>query len=233
MIGIRSNASRGKRAVVWIVLITLFGLPKLWVNLENYQIYDDAVHNHFGSRNLDYLWILGLLNIAGIIIYVLAIVFFLSWFRRAYYNLHQFAPKLTYTDGWAAGSWFVPLFNFIGPIQIAVELFRESTKVLLANGKRVDRSTNRLILTLWWTSWVLGTALNIVASIQLRANTNYEENRSGAFYAILGSIVLIGSGIFCVMMIRRYMAIEKQLGELEMVSIDKNGAATDLLDTPV
>jgi hypothetical protein len=46
--------------------------------------------------------------------YLFAIVFFISWFRRAYRNLPALgATDLRYRSGWTIGSWFIPIVGLI------------------------------------------------------------------------------------------------------------------------
>lgn len=68
------------------------------------------------------------INAIAIVIYVISCITFIQWFRRAYYNLGQIAKNLSYEEGWAAGSWFVPILNYFRPYQIMKELYKKTKK---------------------------------------------------------------------------------------------------------
>ena len=47
------------------------------------------------------------------ILAIIIIIFWIQWMRRAYFNLHQLkTPRLQFSEGWAAGGWFVPIAFF-------------------------------------------------------------------------------------------------------------------------
>lgn len=52
-----------------------------------------------------------IIGIAYLVMYVVSAVFFLRWFRRVYSNLAPLGAHMSYTPGWAVGSWFVPFFK--------------------------------------------------------------------------------------------------------------------------
>ncbi len=49
--------------------------------------------------------------------YIISIVTFILWFRRAYFNLHKLFDGLSFTENWAALCWFIPFLNFSGRIK--------------------------------------------------------------------------------------------------------------------
>lgn len=77
------------------------------------------------------------------------------WFRRAYFNLHLRVKNLSNDEGWAAGSWFVPIINLYRPFQIMKELYVETKKYIIDNDEssRIDLNTN--IIVFWWTLWII------------------------------------------------------------------------------
>ncbi len=68
------------------------------------------------------------------------------WFRRAYFNLHQKVSYLSHSEGWAAGSWFVPIVNLYRPYQIMKEIYVETKELFTKRGlsEKVGYSTNYL-----------------------------------------------------------------------------------------
>jgi len=64
------------------------------------------------------------IGIIQIIVFVVSAITFIQWFRRAYFNLHLRVNRLSQTEGWAAGCWFVPIVNLFRPYQIMKEMFQ-------------------------------------------------------------------------------------------------------------
>jgi hypothetical protein len=76
-----------------------------------------------------------------------AAVAFVAWFHRAYHNLHALGHRPRHAAGWAIGSWFVPLLQFVRPLQIARELW-------CATGAQAAASHGRVAG--WWMATLLG-----------------------------------------------------------------------------
>lgn len=93
----------------------------------------------------------GLGSILLLVMLVLSYVFLILWLRRAYYNLHQL-PGINpeYTDGWAAGAWFVPFLNFMRPFTIMREVWQDTQRG--AWGRIVQPAT---ILGWWWAAFII------------------------------------------------------------------------------
>jgi len=78
-------------------------------------------------------------------------VFLIRWLRRAYYNLHLL-PGINpeYTEGWAAGAWFVPFLNLVRPFTIIREVWNDTQRA--AFGQIAVPAT---LLVWWWAAHLL------------------------------------------------------------------------------
>ena len=85
------------------------------------------------------------IGIAAIIIQVFSIVTFIRWFRRAYFNTHSRALNPAYEEGWAAGSWFVPILNLFRPYQIMKEIDKETSNLIAKEVKNRLQHTKTLL----------------------------------------------------------------------------------------
>jgi len=68
--------------------------------------------------------------IISMVVALISAVTFIMWFRRAYFNLHSRVSKLSFTEGWAAGAWFVPIVNLGRPLNIMQELYNKTAALL-------------------------------------------------------------------------------------------------------
>jgi len=125
---LKENSGRGQTAVS--VLTIFFGLTiiALVSKIMKYNLHvrmdrgdftmDEATSNELRSL---------VIGIVFMIVKILTAIFFIMWFRRAYYNLTQIPnSKVNYTEGWAAGAWFVPILNLFRPVEIMNEIWRET-----------------------------------------------------------------------------------------------------------
>ncbi len=103
-----------------------------------------------------------------ILTYVMAIVFFIMWFRRAYFNLHLISPsRMSYSEGWAAGAWFVPLLNIIRPYQIMKEIWYET----FSHINEDDRKNKSVIIGFWWVLFII---ISIYARLVARSDSDMQ-----------------------------------------------------------
>lgn len=82
---------------------------------------------------------------------------FLAWFFRAYQNLYSTGAYTLYAPGWAIGSFFVPILNWIRPYRIMEEIWQENAE--MANDSNAAESLRQnqpnALLKWWWGCWVL------------------------------------------------------------------------------
>ena len=122
---LRDNTTRAKNAIImlWISFAFLF----IFLISDIFELYiireflvgeiDDEL---FARAELSDVFS-GIVGILWLVIFIIMSILFLMWFRRAYYNLHQLKNNLSYTDGWAVGSWFIPFANWVLPYRIMKE----------------------------------------------------------------------------------------------------------------
>ncbi|RZK31289.1 MAG: DUF4328 domain-containing protein [Hymenobacter sp.] len=135
-----------------LALVSLAGL-----NLPDWNGAANGTSSGFTTA-LYYGYIL--LGISYFIFLVLSYIWLIMWLRRAYYNLHQL-PNIRpeYSDGWAAGAWFVPFLNFVRPYTIMKEVWQDTQRA--AWGRIVAPST---VLGWWWATFILKLIMSRITS---------------------------------------------------------------------
>ena len=156
----------------------------------------------------------GIIGIVLTIVYIATIVVFIQWFRRAYFNLHLRASGLRYSEGWAAGAWFIPVFNLFGPYRIFNDLISKSKEVLQKNGitERIELSMNQL--NAYWLFWVVG---NIIANVSFRKamKQNIDDLLVATTTDIISSVFSIVAGILLISIIQKYNQVEPLLENMK------------------
>jgi Domain of unknown function (DUF4328)/Protein of unknown function (DUF2510) len=143
------------------------------------------------------------------IIQLVASVAFLPWFHRAYRNLARIGADLRYTTGWAIGAWFIPIFSWWRPKQIANDIWRGSS---LDQGLQDPQWHARPVSSLvhwWWASYLGWGLLNTIGwtvaggNSDLTASGAIDTEKTGIGFIIAASIVGIVGIVLAVLMVRR------------------------------
>jgi predicted nucleic acid-binding Zn ribbon protein len=157
-------------------------------------------------------------------IYILCYIFFILWFRRAYYNLHQVVKHLEHTEGWAAGAWFVPILNLFRPYQIMRELYIETENYICKVKSDYKKKLNVTFVGIWWTLWIIasfleriGMRLNMDAETLEEITRATKINLANEFFTIPLCLIIIK-------VIKDYNNVERELFEIEK---NKNLEVTD------
>lgn len=144
---------------------------------------------------------------ANIAVYIVCIVLFILWFRRAYNNLNlSFKANTKYAEGWAAGAWFVPFINLVRPYFIMQEIWvktQEATHNLIThkNGK---------IIGWWWVIWIIN---NIGTNFINRyfKETDVEELITSTSASIIFNFIELVALALLIIIIKNIMVFEKNL----------------------
>lgn len=198
---LRSNEQRAKTAITLIWLILIINIVSVVSGYFQYDLLrklsegivvstETANANDLRER---------IIAIVASVTEVISVVTFIRWFRRAYFNLHLRISDLRFTEGWAAGSWFVPIINLYRPLQIMKELYRKTKELLLTNGVNLRSDLSTGTLGWWWTLWIISGILDQGA---LRISLRYQTIDDLITATVVG-IISSGVGIFsCLITIR-------------------------------
>lgn len=147
------------------------------------------------------------------IAYLISAVTFIQWFRRAYFNLHLKVNHLSQTEGWAAGSWFVPIVNLYRPYQIMKELYKETKEFLTEKELNISKSFNTNYLGIWWALWIISSVVGqFVFRYSMRTETLEEISRMTVVSMAL-NIIGIPLALVTIKVIREYSKVEPLLEE--------------------
>lgn len=148
--------------------------------------------------------VIALFNLAA---NILVIIYFIRWLRRAYNNLIAAGGSTMFSEGWAAGAWFVPLLNLVRPFQIMREVWTDTQEL----NKSKAEMQGTILVGVWWTVYLFS---NIFSSVTARIMAN-ESEISGlisATYADLyaSAFEIIAAGV-TMYMIRQASSFEESL----------------------
>jgi Domain of unknown function (DUF4328) len=147
---------------------------------------------------------------------------FIAWFFQAYKNLRRLGVAgLRYGNGWAIGSWFVPILGMWRPKQIANDVWRGSEP-----GTEVSSGWKTVpvpsFLHWWWGLFLLQGVLLYFG--QSRTSSGYDrlrgfgglgdgfsQIRTGTVLDIIGGLVALAGIALAIHVVNQITAREEQL----------------------
>lgn len=173
--------------LAFVALTIAFGIYKHSVLSTNPENLDEATLNRVDVID-------SLIAMANLLCLIICIIFFIRWFRRAYYNLHTldgFGNRPRFEEGWAAGGWFVPFMNLIRPYRIMMEIWE-------SNERRANNASSPASVTMvgwWWAVWIIYNVVgNIANRLELKStdiDTAKAANVMDVISNVFGVIALV------------------------------------------
>ena len=156
------------------------------------------------------------IGIIQLIIFVVSAITFIQWFRRAYFNLHLRVNRLSHSEGWAAGCWFVPIVNLFRPYQIMKELFQATHFFLKRNEVHTREHFSMPSLSLWWTFWIIDRFVGqFVLKYSMKADT-IEELTTSTIAQLISNGIGIVLAIITINIITEYSKLELVLHKVKI-----------------
>ena len=210
---LRDNTARAKQiiSIFWIMLgLTIVNMGALawrYFLLSDVQANPEDVDMNMINASDTFIMVV---NVAHIIIVILSIVFFIMWFRRAYYNLHTLPwHNARYTEGWAAGSWFVPIINLWWPYQIMMDIWRGTQHALR---ERLGEPRSAAIVGWWWALHLITSFYNNIATrLGWDADQDIDSLLTSTKVDFIGEILSVPAIIVTIMLIQRTSNFEREL----------------------
>lgn len=219
MEALRPNQQRAKLAIIFIWIV--FGTEMLALISEVMQYFllqsakqgtmtdEEATMNDLRE---------GLISLFYLVMYIASIITFIQWFRRAYFNLGLLTNKLSTTDGWAAGAWFVPIMSLYRPYQMMKEMFLETNTLLKNKVEGYSSLPSAKTVGVWWTFWIISNILgNVVFRIEARADSVDQMIMVSIMNIILGFLA-VPLALITVRLIKEYAAMEIELSKVTPLS---------------
>lgn len=213
MTRLRPNEKRAKYAIIFIAIILFIDVIALISAFLQYNLLEEAfngVQISMERANANDLRQAVILYVR-IVLYIVSVVMFIRWFRRAYYNLHTKLDYLNYSEGWAAGAWFVPILNLYRPYQIMDELYVETRNLLIKRGFNIETTTTSNIVGWWWCFWIIYTIASQVAIRVAKRAVSVEDFMLATIFEMVAHITGILVGVFAIKVIKEYSLLEKEL----------------------
>lgn len=211
---IRPNVERARIAqmLIWIVMVVNIAAAyssylqyKLLIAFQNEEEITESMITFNDTREQA-------ISIVYLIAFIVSGVTFIQWFRRAYFNL----GKLTTTEnseGWAAGSWFVPIISIYRPYQIMKEMNDKTLGFLKSKTTDIIKDESQHI-KLWWGLWVVSNYVGNYVMKTAFKEDSIENLLNSTIANMILSLIGIPLAIVTVEVIKSYALKEDKIAEL-------------------
>ena len=174
MYPVRPNAARAKTALICFCILMLFIVVAAIISAWQFKVLSDVTAGFPLAPNITLSNLFSQsLAIIRLGMFIVCAVFFIRWFRRAYFNLYQYNPNaMFFSEGWAAGAWFVPIMSLGRPYRIMREIWMGSRQALDTDPAERQPTT---LLGIWWLFWIL---YNVSGQIVFQLSRTAKDFRS-------------------------------------------------------
>lgn len=212
---LKSNEKRGKAAMILIGIIT--AICTVLVIASGIDIYSLIQHSQglemseFAISVSDSMLLIGWYSFFTA--YIISAITFILWFQRAYYNLAILTGNTEYDNGWAIGSWFIPIANLFIPYKIMKELYEKTDQYLLISEDE-DYTENRLTIKYigwWWALWIISNVSFRIIDNGMSMVQALDAIIICRMLYIISILLFIILGFITIIVIQDYAETEKRL----------------------
>jgi hypothetical protein len=153
-------------------------------------------------------------NLIGTLQLVLRVttgVTFVIWFRRAYQNLSAMGiESLRFEAGWTVWGWFVPFLNLVRPKQLMDDIWRATDPTLPEQpGDAWKKRPVALVVHLWWATFLLSTAVGLIATSLLQDASTLQQLRTTAILMLIGDALALPAVVLACLVVNRITQRQK------------------------
>lgn len=210
---LKPNQKRSKIAITLIWVCLIVNLISLFSSYLQYELLTQLsngveISNYKLEQNDSREQLIGYVSL---IVSIISAVTFIQWFRRAYFNLHSLVPSLTFTEGWAAGSWFVPVIGFFRPYQIMIELYNKTIARLEEIKLIENQSFDVSFVKVWWVLWIIVSIIGRVVYINISEAETIDKFIDYTVFSMVQSLLYIPLSFLTIKVIKDYSNFENIL----------------------
>lgn len=211
---LKDNSKRAKRIVIvfWgICLLNLMAVISGYLELELLEKIraGDTISEQEANANDLRQSIIGIVQTG---FYIASVLLFLSWFRRAYGNLHRMRIKnLEYSETMTIWSFIIPIISLYRPYKIAKEIIIETRKKLSELTSNYKFQSNLSILGVWWGLFLITNYIGQFALRSVFKNETIDQFITSTQAYMVSDFMDIPTAIVTILMIKQISRDENVL----------------------
>ncbi len=212
MTQLKNNAERSRNILILFYISIGFTILSFIHSYQENSLLEKVLLNDYEDSQLELNDTIGMVvGLSAVAIKIAAVVFFILWFRRAYYNLHQVQGAFpSFEEGWASGSWFVPFLNLVRPFQIMRDVWTDTFRLSKDENASLPGIS---LLGVWWGAWIVRNVVGRYSFQMARKAETAEDlifaNQSTMWSLCFDMIALV----LIILIIKKLQAPEKVLYE--------------------
>lgn len=233
MLFIQENSTRARQILLVFKIMIVLNILNIFSLFWQYTLLQGVLKDP-GNIDLPTLELNDTVQrsiaIASIIVFIFAIIYFIRWFRRAYNNLHA-VPSVNplFSEGWAAGAWFVPFLNLVRPYQIMKEIWEKTQQAVTY---RLGNEKPSTLVGVWWAGYLVMNIYNNIASRLYLQAEGVDELLTATTLGIIGEFIATPVVVLAMIMIRRTNEFEQALYQEAQEPSDSVFSLTTTDDQP-
>jgi len=221
MVLLRDNTARAKQAIsiFWIMLgISIVNICSLgWQYYLLIDVQANAASIDVSTLETSDL-LRSVINSVNFIMMIVSIIFFIMWFRRAYFNLHCLSwHNARHSEGWAAGSWFVPIISLFWPYQIMEDIWKGTQNAIR---EKFGEPQSIAIVGWWWALYLVNNFFGYIIAFANGSAAEVDELLTATKVEFFGEIISIAAIIITIRMIQSTSTFEQELLEYSQTPSD-------------
>jgi len=230
---IRDNSQRSKDAMMIFIAVICINVIFMLITIYQSSVLNDFSFSKDEIETIHFLDnVIMIANLIQIVIYIVSIVFFLRWFKRAYGNLIRRHQPMEFSETGAVLGFFIPIVFWFRPYQAGKEIFLKTQYAIKEFNSSFKIDTDASFVGLWWFIYWANTIFVGYTSRKLEAALEAGDipaflNANG--YAMISKVTAIISVLSVMHLIRKISKLETQLKETgaSVSEIDDIGKAIE------
>lgn len=208
-----STRSRNLITVFWIIIVsTLLGLIPAYnelnilESLSNGDYLDDATIDM--SDNIQ-----GFVGIFQTILYIISIVMFLNWFRRAYANLNRLNIKTYYEENMTGWHFVIPILSLYRPYKTMAELWEKTQSKAKELNSNFSKNDNSYTVGVWWALFIISNFIGRYVMKTAFKQDTIEQIIDGSYAILISDIMQIPEALLVIYIVTSISKMEAAVAE--------------------
>ncbi|PTX59524.1 uncharacterized protein DUF4328 [Kordia periserrulae] len=152
---VKDNSSRSKDTILVFIVAACINVILILLIFYQNSLLQNFSYKREELESIEFLdLVLKITYVFRLVLYIVIIVFFVRWFKRAYGNLIRRHQPMEYSENGAAWGFFIPLLNFYRPYKEGKEIFLKTQYAIkeLNSSFRIDKDAT--FVGLWWFLYI-------------------------------------------------------------------------------
>lgn len=210
---LRDNSGRARILIVIFWILMVLSAVAIVASYSDLQLLLRLQRGDFITED-EQMWndirygMLGLLQTA---LYIVSIVVFLNWFRRAYANLERIGVPVDSKNDMAIWSWFIPLYNVFKPVKIMAEIWNDTQSEIKKRNENFVIDHAQYLIWIWWALHILSGVVGRMLWRNLFKEETIALLIDNAHATMASDILQVLEGITLIFIVKKISRFETKL----------------------